>query len=209
MNRLALTIASLLIAIIFVGCYTQIGYYKPPHPTRKTSYHRQDDQHHQEETKEIEAEEEEEAQVKAEGEQSEAEDEGYYGHHNPTYGDHDLYYRPYYYDYYPPYPYYGGYHSRYPYYGYYHDSYYSYYGHDYPYGHHRYRYHRHHYSRPRSKIGDLHFGRQRSQSHRGVRSGQPSLRRPSKSAVNRESSPAPARSSSGSQYDRSRRSRRR
>ncbi len=207
MNRLVLTVISLLIAVTLAGCYTQIGYYEPRSPTRQPSYHHQDERRHQDEDEKMESEQEEQGEVAAEGEPSELEDEGYYGRRKPSYGYSDRYYRSYYDDdYYSVYPYYGGYHPLYPYYRYSYYPYYSYYGPYHYYGYHPYRYR---YSKRLSKIDDLHFGKRRSQSYRGVRSGHPSSRRPGRSLREGEESQAPARSSSGYRRDRSRRSGRR
>ena len=204
MNRLVLSITLLLAVIALAGCYTQIGYYEPPHSTLQTSYH------HQHKDKKVESEQEEQKEVEAEGEASEVEDEGYYGRRKPSYSDSDRYYRSYYYDYsYPVYPYYyGGYHPRYPYYRYSY-PYYSYYGYYPYYGGYRYRPSRYGYSKPRSKIGDLNFGKRRSQSYRGVRSRHPSSSRPDRSLRRSEESKSPSSSSSESRRDRSRRSGRR
>jgi hypothetical protein len=206
MNRLVLSVVLLLVVITLAGCYTQIGYYEPRSPTRQTASHHQDERRHQDGDKKMESEQEEQEQVAVEGEPSEAEDEGYYGRRKPSYIDSDRYYRSYYYDYYPVYPYYGGYHPLYPYYRYSYYPHYSYYGHSPYYGYRPYRYR---YSKPRSRIGDLNFGKRRSQSYRGVRSSQPSSRRPSRSLMKSEESEAPARSSSEPRRDRSRRSGRR
>ncbi len=214
MNRLVLSVTLLLVGITFAGCYTQIGYYEPRSPTRQTFSHHQDERQHRDEGETMESEQDVQAEVEAESAPPEAEDEGYYGRRRSTHSDSDLYYRPYDYDYYPTSPYYGGYHPLYPYYGYsyypYHSrhGYYSGYGYH-GYRHHGYRHHRYRYSKRLSKIGDVHFGRQRSQSYRGVRSGHPSSRRPSRSLMKREESKAPARSASGSRFERSRRSGRR
>ena len=202
MNRLILSVTLLLVAVALVGCYTQIGYYEPRSSTRQTSYH------HQDGDAKMESKQEEQGEVAAEAESSEVEDEGYYGRRKPSYGYSNRYYQSYYYDdYYPVYPYYyGGYQPLYPYYGYSSYPYYSYYGH---YHNYRYRPYQYRYSKPRSKIRDLNFGKRRSQSYRGVRSGHPSSRRPDKSLMNSKESQTPAPSSSGSRRDRSRRSGRR
>ena len=207
MNKLALSATLLLTAVVLAGCYTQIGYYEPRHSTRQTSYHHQDEHQHEEK---VESEREEQKEVEAEGEASEVEDEGYYGHRKPSYSYSDRYSRPYYDDYYyPVYPYYyGGYHPLYPYYRYSY-PYYSYYGYYPYYGGYGYRSYRHRYSKPRSKIGDLNFGKRRSQSYRGVRSRHPSSSRPDRSLRKSEESKSPTRGSSESQRDRSRRSGRR
>lgn len=151
--------------------------------------------------------------VEATEEPSEVVDEGYYGRRKPGYSYSNRYNQPYYYDYYdyhPVYPYYyGGYHPLYPYYGYSYYPYHSYYGPYHYYGGYRYRPYRYGYSKPRSRIGNLNFGKRRSQSYRGVRSSQPSSRRPGKSLMKDEERKSPARSSSESRRDRSRRSRRR
>ena len=209
MNRLVLSVTLLLVVITLAGCYTQIGYYESRHPTRQTSYHHQDERQRQDGDEKMESEHDEQAEVEAESEPPEVEDEGYYGRRKPSYIDSDHYYRPYYYDSYPISPYYGGYHPLYPYYGYSYYPYYSPYGYYRYYGGYGYRHHQYRYSKPLSKIGDLNFGKRRSQSYRGVRSGHPSSRRPSRSLMKREESKAPARSSSGSRYERSRRSGRR
>ena len=206
MNRLVLSVTLLLVAITFAGCYTQIGYYEPHSPTRQTASHHQDERRHQDGEKKMESEQEGQGEVAVEEEPSEVEDEGYYGRRKPSYIDSDPYYRSYSYDYYPVYPYYGGYHPLYPYYRYSYYPYYSYYGHYRSYGYRPYRYR---YSRPLSKIGDLNFGKRRSQSYRGVRSSQPSSGRPSKPLMKSEESKTPTSSSSESRRDRSRRSRRR
>ncbi|MYE89909.1 hypothetical protein F4X33_13030 [Candidatus Poribacteria bacterium] len=202
MNRLVLSITLLLVAITLAGCYTQIGYYEPRHSTRQTSYH------HQDKDKKGESEQQEHGGVEAKGEASEVEVEGYYGRRKPSYSYSDRYHRSYYYDdyYYPVYPYYyGGYHPLYPYYRYS----YPYYGYYPYYGGYGYRSYRHRYSKPRSKIGDLNFGKRRSQSYRGVRSRHPSSSRPDRSLRKSEESKSPTRGSSESQRDRSRRSGRR
>ena len=204
MNRLVLFVALLLVVITFAGCYTQIGYYEPRSPTRQTASRHQDERRHQDGDKKMESGQEEQGEVAAEGELSESGDEGYYGHRKPSYIDSDRYYRSYSYDYYPVYPYYGD--PLYPYYRYSYYPYYSYYGHYRYYGYRPYRYR---YSRPLSKIGDLNFGKRRSQSYRGVRSSQPSSRRPSKPLMKSEESRTPTSSSSESRRDRSRRSGRR
>ena len=206
MNRLVLSVALLLVVITFAGCYTQIGYYEPRSSTRQTASHHQDERRHQDGHKKMESEQEGQGEVAVEEEPSEVEDEGYYGRRKPSYIDSDRYYRSYSYDDYPVYPYYGGYHPLYPYYRYSYYPYYSYYGHYRSYGYRPYRYR---YSRPLSKIGDLNFGKRRSQSYRGVRSSQPSSRRPSKPLMKSEESKTPTSSSSESRRDRSRRSRRR
>ncbi len=204
MNRLVLSVTLLLAVITLAGCYTQIGYYEPRSSTRQTAYH------HQDKGEKVESEQEEQGEVEAELKPSEMEDEGYYGRRKPSYSYSDRYYRSYYYDdYYPAYPsYYGGYHPLYPYYRYSY-PYYSYYGY-YPYYRgYGYRHHRYRYSTPRSKIGDLNFGKRRSQSYRGVRSRHPSSSRLDRSLRKSEERKTPARSSSESRRDRSRRSRRR
>ena len=211
MNRRVLFVTLLLAAIVLAGCYTQIGYYEPrPLTTRQTSYHHQDKHQREDGDEKMESEQEPQEEVEAEGEPAEAEDEGYYGRRKPSYGYSDRYSRSYYYDdYYPVYPYYyGGYHPLYPYYRYSY-PYYSYYGHYRYYGGYGYRPSRYRYSTPRSKIGGLNFGKRRSQSSRGVRSRHPSSSRPDRSLRKSEESKAPARSSSGSRRDRSRRSGRR
>ncbi len=212
MNRLVLSITLLLAVIALAGCYTQVGYYEPrPLTTRQTSYHHQDKHQRDDGDGEMESEQEPQKEVEAEGEPAEAEDDGYYGRRKPSYGYSDRSYRSYHYDdyYYPVYPYYyGGYHPLYPYYRY-SSPYYSYYGYYPYYGGYGYRPYRYRYSTPRSKIGDLNFGKRRSQSYRGVRSRHPSSSRPERSLRKSEESKAPARSSSGSRRDRSRRSRRR
>ena len=205
MNRLVLSITLLLAVIVLAGCYTQIGYYEPRSLTRQTSYH------HQDKDKKVESnQEEQKEEVEAEGEASEVEDEGYYGQRKPSYSYSDRYYRSHSYDdYYPVYPYYyGGYHPLYPYYRYSY-PYHSYYGHYRYYGGYGYRPYRYGYSKPRSKIGDLNFGKRRSQSYRGVRSRHPSSSRPDKSLRKREDGKSPTRGSSKSRRDRSRRSGRR
>ncbi len=204
MNRLVLSITLLLAVITLAGCYTQIGYYEPRSSTRQTAYH------HQDKGEKVESEQEEQGEVEAELKPSEVEDEGYYGHRKPSYSYSDRYYRSYDYDdYYPAYPYYyGGYHPLYPYYRYSY-PYYSYYGYYPYYGGYGYRPYRYRYSKPRSKIGDLNFGKRRSQSYRGVRSRHPSSSRLDKSLRKSEESRTPARSSSESRRDRSRRSGRR
>ena len=213
MNRLVLSVTFLLVAITLAGCYTQIGYYEPRHSTRQTSYHHQDEHRREDGDEKVKSEQEKQGEVEAEEDSSEVEDEGYYGRRKPSYGYSDRYYRPYYYDYYndsPVYPYYyGGYHPLYPYYGYSYYPYHSYYGHYRYYGGYRYRPYRYGYSTPRSKIGNLNFGKRRSQSYRGIRSGQPSSRRSDRSLMKDEESKTPARSSFESRRDRSRRSRRR
>ena len=210
MNRLVLSITLLLAVIFLAGCYTQIGYYEPRHSTRQTSYHHRDEHRHQDGDEKMEPKQEEQGEVEAEGEASEVEDEGYYGRRKPSYSYSDRYYRSYYYDdYYPVYPYYyGGYHPLYPYYRYSYPSY-SYYRPYRYYGGYGYRPYRSRYSTPRSKIGDLNFGKRRSQSYRGIRSRHPSSSRPDRSLRQREESKSPARGSSDSRRDRSRRSRRR
>ena len=210
MNRLVLSITLLLAVIVLAGCYTQIGYYEPRSPIRHTSYHHQGERRHQDKDEQMESEHEKQEETEAEGEPSEVADEGYYGHRKPSYGASNRYYRSYYHDdYYPVYPYYyGGYHPLYPYYRYSY-PYYSYYGHYRYYGGARYRPYRYRYSKPHSKIGDLNFGKRRSQSYRGVRSRHPSSSRPGKSLRQSEESKSPTRSSSESRRDRSRRSGRR
>ena len=207
MNRLVLSVTLLLIVVVLAGCYTQIGYYEPRSPTRQTSYHHQDEHRHQDGDEKMESEQEEQGEVAVEGEPSEVEDEGYYGRRKPSDGYSDRYYRSYYYDdYYPTYPYYyGGYHPLYPYYRYS----YPYYGHHHYYGGYGYRPYRYRYSKPRSKIGDLNFGKRRSQSYRGVRSRRPSSSRPDRSLRKSEESQSPAPGLSESRRDRSRRSGRR
>ena len=207
MDRLIFTVTFLLITITLAGCYTQVGYYEPRSSTRQTSYRHQDDRPHRDGDEKMESEQEEQTEVEAES--SEVEDEGYYGRRKPSYGYSSRYSLPYDYDYYPTYPYYGGYHPLYPYYGYSYYPYYSSYGNYHYYGHYGYRYRRYSYPKRHSKIGDLNFGKRRSQSYRGVRSRRPSSRRPDKSLRKSEESRAPARSSSGSRRDRSRRSGRR
>ena len=213
MNRFVLFITFLLAVIAFAGCYTQIGYYEPRPSVREISSHHQDERRHQDEDEKMDSEREAEEEVEATEEPSEMGDEGYYGRRKPGYSYSDRYYRSYsydYYDYHPVYPYYyGGYHPLYPYYGYSYYPYHSYYGPYRYYGGYRYRPYRYGYSTPRSKIGNLNFGKRRSQSYRGVRSSQPSSRRPGKSLMKDEESKTPARSSSESRRDRSRRSRRR
>ena len=213
MNRLVLSVTLLLTAIVLAGCYTQIGYYEPRHSTRQTSYRHQDEHQREDGDEKVKSGQEQQAEAEAKGAPSEVDDEGYYGRRKPSYIDSDRYYRSYYYDHYdysPVYPYYyGGYHPLYPYYGYSYYPYHSYYGHYRYYGGYRYRPYRHGYSTPRSKIGNLNFGKRRSQSYRGVRSGQPSSRRSDKSLMKDEESKTPARGSSESRRDRSRRSRRR
>ena len=209
MDRLTFSVTSLLVALIFVGCYTQIGYYEPQRPTRQTSHHRPDKNKRLETEHEQQAQvkTEEEAQIEAESEKFDEEYEGYYGRRKPTYGDYEPYYSPYYYEYYPTHPYYGGYYSGYPYHGY---RYYPYYGGSaYHYNHsgRRPRYREH--SRYHSRIGNSHFGRGGSQNHRGVRSSRPASMRPSKSSMTGKSSKAPARSLSGSRYHKLQRSERR
>ena len=211
MNRLVLSITLLLAVIVLAGCYTQIGYYEPRHSTRQPSYHHQDEHRRQDGNEKMESKQGEQGEVEAEGEASAMEDEGYYGHRKPSYSYSDRYYRSYYSDdyYYPVYPYYyGGYHPLYPYYRYSYPSY-SYYRPYRYYGGYGYRPYRYRYSTPRSKIGDLNFGKRRSQSYRGIRSRHPSSSRPDRSLRRNEESKSPTRSSSGSRRDRSRRSGRR
>ena len=202
MNRLILSVTLLLMVTTLAGCYTQIGHYEPRSLTRQTAYHHQDERRDEK----IESEQEQQTEVKAEEKSSEVEDEGYYGRRKPSYIDSNRYYRPHYYDYYPVYPYYGGYHPLYPYYRY---SYYPYYGHSHYYGGYGYRSYRYRYPKRLSKIGDLDFGKRRSQSYRGVKYGHPSSRRPGRSLMKSEERKAPARGSSDSRRDRSRRSGRR
>ncbi len=209
MNRLALSITLLLAIIALAGCYTQIGYYEPRSSTRQTSYHHQDEHQREDEDEKMESEREPQEEIETEGELSEVENEGYYGRRKPSYSYSDRYYRSYYNNNYPAYPYYyGGYHPLYPYYRYSY-PYYSSYGYYPYYGGYRYRPYRYRYSTPRSKIGDLNFGKRRSQSYRGVRSHHSSSRRLDKSLRKSEESRTPARSSSESRRDRSRRSGRR
>ena len=211
MNRLVLAITLLLAVIALAGCYTQVGYYEPRSlTTRQTSYHHQDKHQREDGDEKMESEQEEQKEVEAEGEASEVEDEGYYGRRKPSYSYSGRSYRSYYYDdYYPVYPhYYGGYHPLYPYYRYSY-PYYSSYGYSHYYGGYGYRPCRSSYSKPRSKISDLNFGKRRSQSYRGVGSRHPSSRPPDRSLRKSEESKPPARSSSGSRRDRSRRSGRR
>ena len=207
MNRLVLSGTLLLVAIMLAGCYTQIGYYEPRPSARQTSYHHEERHEHRDGDEKMEAVQE--GQGGFESETAEAEDDGYYGRRKPIYIDTGRSYRSYYYDdYYPVYPYYyDGYHPLYPYYRYSYYPYHSYYGHHHYYGGYRYRPYR--YSKPRSKIGNLNFGKRRSQSYRGVRSSQPSSKRSDRSLMKSEEDKAPARSSSDSRRDRSRRSRRR
>ena len=204
MNKLVLSVTLLLAVITLAGCYTQMGYYEPRPSPRQTAYH------HQDKGEKVESEQEEQGEVEAELKPSEVEDEGYYGRRKPSYSYSDRYYRSYDYDdYYPAYPYYyGGYHPLYPYYRYSY-PYYSYYGYYPYYGGYGYRPYRYRYSTPRSKIGDLNFGKRRSQSYRGVRSRHPSSGRLDRSLRKSEESRTPARSSSESRRDRSRRSGRR
>ena len=211
MNRFALSITFLLAIVVLAGCYTQIGYYEPRSSTGQTSYHHQGERRHQDGDEKMESEQESQGEVEAEEEPSEVEDEGYYGRRKPSYSYSDRYYRSYYYDdyYYPVYPsYYGGYHPLYPYYRYSY-PYHSYYGYYPYYGGYRYRPSRYRYSTPRSKIGDLNFGKRRSQSYRGVRSRHSSSSRPDRSLRKSEENKSPTRSSSGARRDRSRRSGRR
>ena len=211
MNRLVLSVTFLILVVIVAGCYTQVGYYEPrPLTIRQTSYHHQNERQRKDGDEKVESEQESQEAVEAEGDTSKVEDEGYYGRHKPSYSYPDRYSRSYYYDdYYPVYPYYyGGYHPLYPYYRYSY-PYYSYYGYYPYYGGYGYRPYRYRYSKPRSKIGDLNFGKRRSQSYRGVRSRPPSSSRPDRSLRRSEESKAPASSSSESRRDRSRRSRRR
>ena len=210
MNRLVLSVTFLLVIITLAGCYTQISYYEPRSPVRQTSYHHQDEHRHQDGDEKMESKQEEQGEVAAEGEPSEVEDEGYYGRRKPSYGYSGRHYRSYYYDdYYPVYPYYyGGYHPLYPYYRYSY-PYYSYYGPYRYYGGYGYHPYRYRHSTPRSKIGDLNFGKRRTQSYRGVRSRHPSSSRPDRSLRRSEESKSPAPSSSESRRDRSRRSGRR
>lgn len=210
MNRFVLFITFLLAVIAFAGCYTQIGYYEPRPSVREISSHHQDERRHQDGDEKMGSEREAEEEVEAKEERSEVDDEGYYGHRKPSYGYSGRYYRSYsydYYDYYPAYPYYyGGYHPLYPYYGYSYYPYHSYYG---SYRYHGYRPYRYRYPKRASRIGDLNFGKRRSQSYRGVRSRHPSSGRPDRSLRKDEGNKAPARGSSESRRDRSRRSRRR
>ena len=210
MNRFVLSVTFLLVAVTLAGCYTQIGYYEPRSPTRQTSYHHQDEHQHGDGDKKMGSEHKKREEVEAEGEPSEVEEEGYYGRRKPSYGYSDRYYRSYYYDdHYSVYPYYyGGYHPLYPYYRYSY-PYYSSYGYYRYYGGYGYRPYRYRYSTPRSKIGDLNFGKRRSQSYRGVRSRHPSSSRPDRSLRKSEENKSPTRSSSEPRRDRSRRSRRR
>lgn len=208
MNRFVLFITLLLAVIAFTGCYTQLGYYETHTSTRQTSYRHQDVHQREDGDEKVKSGQEQQEEVEATEEPSEVDDEGYYGRRKPSYSSPSRYYRPYSYDYYdysPVYPYYyGGYHPLYPYYGYSYYPYHSYYGPYRYYGGYRYRPYRYGYSTPRSKIG-----KRRSQGYRGVRSSQPSSRRPGKSLMKDEESKTPARSSSESRRDRSRRSRRR
>ncbi len=210
MNRFVLFITFLLAVIAFAGCYTQIGYYEPRPSVREISSHHQDERRHQDGDEKMGSEREAEEEVEAKEEPSEVDDEGYYGRRKPSYGYSGRYYRSYsydYYDYYPAYPYYyGGYHPLYPYYGYSYYPYHSYYG---SYRYHGYRPYRYRYPQRTSRIGDLNFGKRRSQSYRGVRSRHPSSGRPDRSLRKDEENKTPARGSSESRRDRSRRSRRR
>ena len=112
------TLLLLFTTIIFVGCYTKLGYYEAAKLKQKQ------DQQIEKTEKEIENA-----------------SEGYYGRRKPTYRDSRSYlsdsywvpYTPHYYTYYPPYaysyhyPWYYGYYT--PYYGYYpYRSYYPYRG---------------------------------------------------------------------------------
>lgn len=210
MNRFVLFITFLLAVIAFAGCYTQIGYYEPRPSVREISSHHQDERRHQDGDEKMGSEREAEEEVEAKEEPSQVDDEGYYGRRKPSYGYSGRYYRSYsydYYDYYPAYPYYyGGYHPLYPYYGYSYYPYHSYYG---SYRYHGYRPYRYRYPQRTSRIGDLNFGKRRSQSYRGVRSRHPSSGRPDRSLRKDEENKTPARGSSESRRDRSRRSRRR
>ena len=209
-NRFVFSIASLLAVIAFAGCYTQIGYYETPLSTREASYRPQDAHQPADGDEKVVPGQEQQGEVEAEGDPSEVDDEGYYGRRKPSYSYSDRYYRSYsydYYDYYPAYPYYyGGYHPLYPYYGYSYYPYHSYYG---SYRYHGYRPYRYRYPQRTSRIGDLNFGKRRSQSYRGVRSRHPSSGRPDRSLRKDEENKTPARGSSESRRDRSRRSRRR
>jgi len=190
MRKLTLSLMSLILPLLIGGCYTQVGYYEPSPRLAKTRTYEKP------ETQEAEPSEVEEDKE----EQKSTEDEGYYGTRKPTYRTYTPYYYdgPYTYYYDGPY-YYAPYYAPYS-YGYYGYPYYPYYG----YGYRRYYSHYDQYHYPRTKIGDLHFGEQRPQSHRGVESRQPASIRPSRSRVDTQQAP-----SSGSQYDNLRRTQRR
>jgi hypothetical protein len=198
MRSLALSLTAVLVALIFVGCYTQVGYYEPsPRLAKKTSYTKSQEPSEKADkpapTEEMEAEKEKE----------QAEDEGYYGQRKPTYRDYVPYYDDYYY--YPTYPY--DFYYAVPFYGYGYAPYHYYHYGYYPYG--RYYDHYHYHYPYRTKIGDLDVGRQRPQSYRGVGSNRPASARPSRSPANNDANNAPASGASRLQYHELQRSQRR
>jgi hypothetical protein len=193
MNPKHLSIGALLFTILMVaGCYTQLGYYEPSRPV------------HREASEPPEEITQPESETEAAPETESEEEEGYYGRRKPGEYDYAPYYDDGYYVPYAPYPYY---YPAYPYFGY-HSPYYPY-GYHYPrryYGGY-YDYPRHSYHR-----GDLNFGTRRSEGYRGVDSHRSSSERPARSQMRGDSKPPPAASpskSSGSRFQRLRRSERR
>lgn len=159
-NRFVHTAVLLVMPILLVGCYTQLGYNASSQITPRGV-----DQ----------IKEAENNQVKIEEQTETDEDGGYYGHRKRTYDRHIPYYDGYYFsDPYPYYSYYSPYYSYYPHYSYYRNYGYRYWD--------SYRYGRRHYRQysPRYyKNRDFHHGKQRSRSHRGAESQRSSSDRPS------------------------------
>ncbi|MDE0298047.1 MAG: hypothetical protein OXN17_05405 [Candidatus Poribacteria bacterium] len=165
----ALTVALLLSPILFVGCYTQLGYDTAPRiATRGTN------QIDKEKTS-VEHEDDGDDQASEEHQTESDEDEGYYGRRKRTYDRFIPYYDGYHEsELYPHHGYYSPYYSYYPYYSY--DPYYRNYGYwnPYWYGRRSYRHNTPRYYKNR----DFHHGKRRSLSHRGADSHRPSSDRP-------------------------------
>ena len=163
-NTFVLVATSLVVPILLVGCYTQLGHYTVSR-TGPREAGRIDD------VRTLNENQEEGNDHTGIDRQTETEeDEGYYGRRGRTYDRYIPYYDGYYFS--DPYPYYGYYSTYYP--------YYRNYGYWAPYRHGRRRYRQ--YVPRYYKNRDFHHGKKRSRSHRGVDSRRSSSDRPIRKA---------------------------
>ena len=170
-NTFVLVAALLVIPILLVGCYTQLGYYT----AARTSSREADRIDKARVLNENQEGGDDYAGIERQTETEES--EGYYGRRKRTYDRHIPYYDGYYFS--APYPYYGYYSAYYPYY-----RNYGYWD-PYRYGQRRYR----QYVPRYYKVRDFHHGKRRSRSPRGVESRRSSSDRPIRRA-DIESDPA-------------------
>ena len=164
-NGFVFTAVLLVVPILLIGCYTQLGY-----NTASRITHRGVSQNDEAMTPD-EREDNGDDQTRIEDQTETEEDWGYYGRRKRTYDRHIPYYDGYYYS--DPYPYYGYYSPYYSYYPYYRNYGYRYWD--------SYRYGRRHYRQPSPryyKNRDFHHGKRRSRSHRGAESQRSSSDRP-------------------------------